>query len=114
MLTCSLTDIHRNDAVVYVSGKKRMLGRIVACEGDSVEIDENGFFRVNGMPPYENVFYDTKPYADGIAYPFIVPEGEYFIMNDMRENTSDSRMTGSVSGKEIIGSVVFLIRHRGF
>lgn len=114
-----LEEIANGDVVLFVNpnGEKK-LGRIVAHGEDVVEIEENGLYMVNDYTPYENVFYQTKPATDakdgGIEYPYVVEKGTYFIMNDMRDNTNDSRAYGSIPADSIIGKVVLTIEHRGF
>jgi signal peptidase I len=41
--------------------------------------------------------------------PYIVPKGNYFIMGDSRDNSSDSRFFGPVARKEIVGEAKFVI-----
>jgi len=103
-----------DDIVLYQTSRGNKVGRIVAKPGDIVEITEDGYYAINGILPYENVFYDTLPSdSSEIEYPYTVPEGEYFILNDMREIQTDSRKYGSVSEDAFLGKVVMIARHRG-
>lgn len=104
----------KSDAVLYLNKGHKMVGRLVAVAGDTVEINEEGLFMVNGLIPYENVFYDTKTDERSIEFPYEVPEGKVFILNDMREMTGDSRMYGGIDTDDVVGLIVFNIRHRGF
>lgn len=102
------------DAVLYETSSGKHIGRIIAKAGDVVQITEDGFYTINDVMPYENVFYDTRPAEkNGIEFPYTVPEGYMFLMNDMREMTSDSRKTGAVAIDAMCGKVVMIVRHRG-
>ena len=114
VITYSLKQPIKNDVVLYYSDSKKVLGRIVGCEGDEIDIGADGVLTVNGAIPYENIFYATTTDEYCIAFPYKVPQGSVFVLNDMRENTRDSRISGAISNDEIIGTVVFSLRHREF
>ena len=90
------------------------LGRIAATEGQTVDITESGEWTRNGSFPTDNEFYPTYSSADAaLSYPHTVEEGAFFILNDYRADTDDSRLFGSVPGERILGIVVFVFRIRG-
>lgn len=102
------------DIVMYETSRGMRVGRIIAKGGDVIDIAENGLYTVNGITPYENVFYDTLPNTSSdIKYPYTVPEGEIFVLNDMRETMTDSRNIGSISLEIVHGKLEMLVRHRG-
>ena len=112
-ITYRLGAYHTGDIVVYEMDGKNHFGRVVATAGDTVDINEDGQYKVNGMVPYETIYFETKPAESSIiTYPYTVKEGEVFILNDFRDNDSDSRLFGSLS--HLKGKVVLLIRRRGF
>jgi signal peptidase I len=83
-----------------------LIKRIVAIEGDELEIRENAVF-VNGRALVE-------PYlAPGSVMPDegtrVIPEGYVFVMGDNRSQSSDSRVFGPVPESDIIGEAVFRI-----
>lgn len=79
--------------------------RIIAVGGDTVEIINDSIY-INGEKlnePYlkeENRTYDRHL----IEMPFIVPDGEFFVMGDNRLVSHDSRNFGSVKREVIIGT----------
>ena len=112
-ITYRLGAYRTGDIVVYENQGENLFGRIVATEGDIVEINEDGQYKVNGLVPYETIYFETRPAESlNITYPYTVKEGEVFILNDLRDNDSDSRSIGGVS--HLKGKVVLLIRRRGF
>lgn len=104
-----------NAAVMYKHDDKTTVGRVVALEGSVVDIAKNGGITVNGNVPTEEVFYPTYP-ADGsdIMYPYTVPQGKVFILNDFREDTNDSRSFGAVDAGDLQGTLLLTMRRRGF
>lgn len=73
--------------------------RIIAFSGESVDY-EGGQMQINGTPY-------SEPYITGDAsgsLHIIVPAGEYFLMNDNRANTNDSR-NKEVQADDLIGNV---------
>lgn len=104
-----------NAAVMYQHDGKTTVGRVIAMEGSEIDIAENGSFTVNGNAPSEEVFYPTYR-ADGsdIEYPYTVPQGKVFILNDFREDTNDSRSFGAVDIGDLKGTLLLTMRRRGF
>lgn len=88
---------------------ERLWGRIVADEGDVVQISKDGY-RINNVSPYEEVFTDTRPGENDITE--IVPAGSVYILNDNREDLMDSRNFGSVDKKSLEGFIFFTLRWR--
>lgn len=100
--------------VVFSKNGKTEVRRIVAKAGDVVEVTEEGLF-INGYRQQESdITMETLPYQEGVRYPLTLGEGEYFVLADRRENAEDSRLYGAVSEKEIKGTVIALLRRRGF
>ena len=102
------------DLVVISVNNQTQVRRIAAVPGDTVEITEEGLY-INGYLQQEpDSVTMTQPYAEGIRYPVILKSGEYFVLADHRANASDSRLYGAVYENEIKGTVITLLRYRGF
>lgn len=105
-------ELRSGDAVVYTSGGKIRFGRIAAMPGETVDIGDEGLM-VNGYNVFEDTVYPTGAEGAETVFPYTVPEGMYFILNDYRPDISDSRTFGAVSKKNIKGRIIFIMRRRG-
>ena len=85
---------------------------VAAVGGDVVMLEEDGTLRVNGTLHAGEVLYPTYP-AGGVTYPYTVPEGCLFILNDYRTRGRDSRHFGAVPQQDAAGKVITLLRRRG-
>lgn len=103
-----------SDRIILEKDGETQIRRIVAVSGDSVEITADGL-KVNGYLQQESgIYMETLPYTEGISFPLTVGKDEYFVLGDNRTNAKDSRIYGTVNKEEIKGSVIVLLRHRGF
>ena len=84
-------------------GKKNIIKRIVALEGDRVEIKDgtvyvnkkrldDSFLTEKYTPAY------TQEYSD-----LVVPKGCVFVLGDNRTNSKDSRMMGPIPVDRVMG-----------
>ena len=92
------------------AGLRKYVKRVVAVPGDLVDIGGQGGVLVNGgllEEPYAAGFTEPK---EGAQFPLRLGEGEYFVLGDNRENSSDSRSFGAVTAKQIDGRVLAVLR----
>jgi signal peptidase I len=113
----------------------RLIKRVVALPGDRVAM-QGGVLFVNGQEAhYENLAADVEALAPGVSVralratesllgrphavqylegvssrrsfePQRVPEGQYFMLGDNRDNSADSRVIGCVARERLIGRAV--------
>lgn len=103
-----------NDTVVIEYEGKHQVRRIVAREGDTVDINEEGLWINGSLQNEENIIDSTLAIEGGKEFPLTVPKGCYFVLGDARESSIDSRLYGSVKSDQIKGLVFSLIRTRNF
>lgn len=111
-----LATININDVVLYeLPNGQLKVGRVVALPSQKVDINDTGTYRVNDYLPEEEITYPTKlPENNKINYPLTLKSNQYFILNDFRTLTSDSREYGVISKSQIHGNLLMLFRRRGF
>ncbi len=97
----------RGDIVIIDRGDKVIIKRVVALGGDTVEL-RAGVLYINGEivdEPYIDPDRIT-PSAPINTYPEeVVPEGEMFFLGDNRDESNDSRSTGSLPVSKTLGVV---------
>lgn len=105
------TKFLKNDVVVCTVDGKEVVGRVVAREGDNVNITESGTLFVNGTEQTGEIAFPTDP--GNQTYPYTVPKGCVYLLGDFRTNTTDSRDFGPVPVQNIKAKVVSVFRRRG-
>ena len=89
--------------------KKYHIKRIIAIEGDTIKVNEEGVF-VNGKlldEPYVNPNFEPNysGVSDELKEGVVVPKDCVFVMGDNRNQSRDSRRDGFVPEDSIIGKV---------
>lgn len=105
-------EFEQDDVVIYLADGEHRVGRVVAREGDVVNINEEGVLTVNGTVQSGEIMYPT--YArETVSYPYTVPEGAVFILADYRTRAQDSRDYGALPLDDVEAKVITLLRRRG-
>lgn len=105
----------RGDIIVCYSDHfgEALVKRVIAVEGDTVDISDNGYMVVNGeelYEPYANeAMWESK--RGGHNYPVTVLEDHVFAVGDNRNHSSDSRdvLIGQIPEDQVIGKALFRI-----
>ena len=99
--------IERGDVVVFHNPHdtaQDLIERVIGLPGDTIQIDSTTV-RVNGVllnEPYVKV--PTNPLADS----WKIPTNQYFVLNDNRQVTDDSRTLNFVPKDYIIGKAILV------
>ena len=100
-----------NDVMIIRKNDTDYVARVVAVGGDTVDITDNGALVVNGNSVYEPKIYNkTVKYKDYMKYPYTVEKDKVFVLVDARGGGEDSRYYGTLSKKELKGTVVSVLR----
>lgn len=88
--------------------KKQLVKRIIATEGQTVEISVEGNVFVDGAQLEEDYLKAPTELGD-VTYPVTVQQGQVFVMGDNRGESLDSRdsQIGLVDTEDIKGRVLF-------
>lgn len=92
-----------DDEIEYVK-------RVIGLPGDIINIKNNTVY-INDKAleePYLESDVFTNITGSSLEFPFQVPESQYFVMGDNRENSSDSRQWGTVPVENIIGKAIVI------
>jgi len=94
--------LHRGDIIVFhypLDPSESFVKRVIGLPGDTVAV-QNRHLVLDGK-------VINEPYINGLMaanYPQVtVPAGDYFVMGDNRNNSSDSRAWGPLPANEVIG-----------
>jgi signal peptidase I len=113
-------NVKRGDVVVFKfpnEPERDFIKRVIALPGERIRIENKKVF-INGEPldePYvhflevpgtdENIYSD--PRGDNMDE-LLVPDGQYFVMGDNRDNSHDSRFWGTLSGQLLKGRALMI------
>ncbi len=110
----------RGDIIVFASEYKDeevLVKRVIATEGQTVDITEEGQVTVDGIvidEPYLQQGLRTE--RGTVSLPYVVAEDQLFVLGDNRGDSLDSRsdLLGPVEMNKVLGRVIFrLFPHTG-
>lgn len=96
----------------YEDGNKALVKRIIATEGQEVDIDFSlGEVYVDGILLDESYINEPTYLYEGVDFPQVVPNDCVFVLGDNRNHSTDSRSQdiGMVHIDSILGRVIFRV-----
>jgi len=100
-----LDDPQRGDIIVFhhPQSELNLIKRLIGLPGDVVEI-QNGIVRVNGVMLDEPYIQASPAYSSS----WVVPDGQYFVLGDNRNQSSDSHAWGFLPKDHILGKALLI------
>ncbi len=105
-ISYNFKDPARGDIVVFhypIDPEQEYIKRVIGLPGDHLT--------VRGGEVYVNGEVLAEPYiaaAPNYEFDAVVPEGEYFVLGDNRNNSSDSHNWGAVPENYLVGKAIFV------
>ncbi len=99
-------DVTRGDIIVFhfpLNPTEDLIKRVIGLPGDQVKV-ENGQVFVNGEMLNETYIAAAPNYASE----WQVPAGNFFVLGDNRNNSSDSHSWGLLPSDKIVGKAVLI------
>src|SRR5687768_7827566 len=113
-------DIRRGDIVVFKypdEPERDFIKRVIGLPGETLEL-KNKKVHINGHPLDEPYVHFLEPASEGQEVtsfdvrerygPVRVPDGQYFVMGDNRDNSQDSRYWGFLPRSYIKGRALMI------
>lgn len=99
------------DVVAFYYNNRVLVKRIIAVSGDTVDIRDDGTVLVNGEELDEPYITNKGKGECDIAFPYKVPDTQFFVMGDDRSVSADSRNSeiGCISEESIISKIIFRV-----
>lgn len=102
--------IDKGDVIAFNHNNSVLIKRVIAVEGDVVNIDVDGNVFVNGEL-IDEPYVLEKSYGTEVTtkFPYQVPVNSVFVMGDNREDSVDSRSKsiGAVSKDLVVTEIIF-------
>ncbi len=114
-LSYDLHSIHRGDVIVFkkppddtTPGIKDLIKRVIGLPGETIA-GRNGQIYINGNLLRESWLPKVDQNITSTFGPIQIPAGEYFVMGDNRDDSTDSRVFGPIPKKLVVGRAFLIV-----
>ncbi len=104
-LNYKFSEPRRGDVVIFeapVDPGKDYIKRLIGLPGDTIEVKDGDLY-INSEKVDEPWLHEKMDYSGT----WTVPAGEYFVLGDNRNHSSDSHVWGTVPRKNFMGNAFF-------
>jgi len=111
LLVSDVFGFKKGDMIAFYYNDIILIRRVIAVQGDIVNITYDGTVYVNSSQIEENyINKHTLGNNCDITFPYQVPKDNIFVLGDNRENAIDSRnqLIGCISPQNIIGKILVI------
>ena len=91
LITSSFFKFKKGDMIAFYYNDSVLIKRVIATEGEVVNIEDDGTVFVNSVKLEENYVKELAYGNCDITFPYQVPKNSVFILGDNREVSIDSR-----------------------
>jgi signal peptidase I len=104
------------DVVLFEKDGKTEFSRILALPDQVVDLNEDGYLTVNGVIESDRAIVDVSDEEAYLqvksSFPYRVPSGRYFLLNDNYDCDDDSRKFGAIEEKDLKGKAISTLKVR--
>ncbi len=111
VLSVKGSQFERGDVISFYYNNKILVKRVIAFEGEYVNIGEDGTVYINNKT-IEEPYLTEKAFGEcDLKLPYQVPAGKIFVLGDHRDTSVDSRSSvmGCISEEQIVGKIIFRV-----
>ena len=105
-----------DDVVLYEREGKSQFARILALPDQIVDMNDEGYLMVDGVIESSRAVVSTDDESAFLrvknSFPYRVPTGKYFLLNDNYDCTDDSREYGAIDEKDLKGKAMSTLKVR--